>query len=778
MTIDANDERLPFLTGRGRYIDDIDPPGCLHVAFLRSPLPSAAITAVDTSAAAAAEGVVRVFAGTDLTGHVLPIEARMDEATWYSYQQTSWPVIAATEVRFVGEIVAAVVASNLYAAEDACALIDVDFEPVDPVTDVDAALADGARRVHAALTDNKLFRSVFSTDEAADPFQTAAFRVGGAFRHPRVAPAPIECCGCVASYDQRNDIIELWSPTQAPHMLRDGLARFLSLSESRIRVITPDIGGAFGVKMPLYPEEAFVAFAARRLGRPVKWAQDRLEHLQTSYHARDAYIEAELAADEEGNILGLRASVWCDAGAYSCYPLGCSLEPHTALIGLPGPYVVPYLDYESFAVATNKCPTGPYRGVGFTLAPLVTENLVDKLARETGIDRADLRRRNMAAPEAFPFRSATGAVFDSGDYPGLLSKALARVDYDALSTEKRAAEGSERRLGIGISCFVEPTGMGCNVFRSRGMHDIPAFDSALIRVSRTGNVEAYVTTPSLGQQPFTAMRRILSGMLCVPAADVVVRCADTSAMPHGSGAFASRGLVTGGGALQRAARNLIERMKQLAAVRFDVEADDIVFEDGRFGNGRNANQFATFEEIADLGHTPMSGLPDGFEHGLQATATFDNSGSAVSAATHIAVVDVDVSTGIVRVLKYIVAEDCGPIANPESVDGQIQGAVVQGIGTALLEEIRYDETGQFQSGTFADYMIPTSFEASDFDIVHQETPSPFTEGGYKGMGESGTIGSPAAIASAVMDALDIDWAEVRLPLTPERILGLLGQRPI
>ncbi len=777
MTTGVRDEGLPLLTGGGRYLDDIAPPGCLHVAFLRSPWPSAAIAHVDAGAAASAPGVVRVFAGADLAGRVLPIEARMDEADWYRYQRTSWPVVAVDEVRFVGEIVAAVVAADAYAAEDACARIEVGYEPIAPVAHVDAALADGARRVHAALADNLLFRSAFVTDAAADPFPTAPVAVRGTFRHPRVAPSPLECCGCVALHDRRNDVVEVWSPTQAPHMLRDGLARFLQLPESRIRVAAPDIGGAFGVKMPLYPEEAFVAFAARRLGRPVKWTQDRREHLQASYHARDARIEAALAADGEGRILGLRAAVWCDAGAYSCYPLGSSLEPHTALVGLPGPYVVPWLDYASFAVATNKCPTGPYRGVGFALAPLVTETLIDKLARRIGIDRTALRRRNMAPPDAFPFRSASGAVFDSGDYPALLSKALARADYDRLRAAKRAAAGAGRRLGVGLSCFVEPTAMGCNVFRSRGMRDVPAYDSALLRVSRAGSVEAYVTTPALGQQPFVAMRRIVARMLHRAEADVSVRCADTGAMPHGSGAFASRGLVAGGGALQRAARKLVERMTLLAAIRLDAAAADVVFEDGRFGDGRNANRFATFEEIADFAHSPASGLPDGLEHGLQATASFDNPGSAVSAAAHVALVEVDMPTGAVRVLEYVVAEDCGPIANPDSVDGQIRGAVLQGVGAALLEEIRYDDAAQLQTGSFADYMIPTAFEAPDIGVVHLETPSPFTEGGYKGMGESGTIGAPAAIAGAVIDALDVDWTAIRLPLTPERVLALAGRSP-
>ena len=776
MSFDPKDERLPFLRGAGRYIDDIAPAGCLHVAFLRSPFASAEIARIDKAAAEAAPGVVAVYTGRDLEGSVAPIEARMDEAEGYAYRKTAWPAIATDRVRFVGEAVAAVVAIDIYRAEDACELIEIDYDPGPVVADLAGALADGAPLVHAGISGNTMFDSRHVTDAQTDPIAAAPVRVSGTFRHPRIAPSPIECGGCLAIHDRRNDLVEVHSPSQVPHMLRDGLARFLGIAESRIRVVPVDIGGGFGVKMPLYPEEAVTVFAARRLGRPVKWAQDRIEHLQTAYHARDAVIEAELAADADGRIIGLRAELWCDSGAYSPYPLGCSLEPHTAVVGLPGPYVVPWLDYTSHAVATNKCPTGPYRGVGFALAPMVTEGLMDKLARRTGIDRAEIRRRNMVTPDAHPYRSASGAILDSGDYPALLDKALDAADYPSLATRPREGASAQRRRGVGLSCFIEPTGMGCNIFRGRGMYEIPGFDAAQIRIGRSGDVEAYVTVPALGQLPFNSMRAILADRLGVPARNITVRCADTSAMPYGSGAFASRGLVSGGSALQRAAAKMVERMSQLAAIRFDADPGDIVYADGRFGNGANANQFATFAEIAEFAHAPKGGLPAGFEHGLTTTASYDNPGAAVSSAVHIAVVEVDTQTGQIEVLDYVVAEDCGPIVNLETVEGQIHGAVVQGIGAALLEEIRYDEGGQLQTGSFADYMIPAAFDGPEIKIVHQHTPSPLTEGGYKGMGESGTIGAPAAIAGAVMDALDLDWAEIRLPITPERVLGLLADR--
>ncbi len=764
---EADDLRAMVL-GRGRFVDDFDPPGCLHVHFLRSPFARARIAGIDAAAARAADGVVRVFLGSDLAAATAPITARMDEADWYRYRPTAWPLIAETEIRFAGEIVAAVVARDPYLAEDAAALIDIDWRPEDPVADLEAALRDGAPPVHETLGGNTLFESRFVSDADDDPFARAPVVVSGRFRHPRVAPSPIECCGCVAVHDRRDDVTEIRSPTQVPHILRDGIAKFLRLPESKIRVRPTDIGGGFGVKMPLYPEEAITAFAARRIGGAVKWTQDRREHLERGYHARDAVIEASLAADGEGRILGLKAELWCDAGAYTPYPLGPSLEPHTALVGLPGPYDIPFIDYTSRAVATNKCPTGPYRGVGFGLCPLVTESLVDALARRIGADRIAVRRRNLVPTGAFPFRTATGGIIDSGDYEGLLAKLLAAARID------EPQDGQGRRVGVGISCFIEPTGMGCTVFRGRGMTDIPGYDSAVLRIARSGAVEAYVTTPSMGQQPFRAMRRIVAGILGIDAARVHVACADTETMPHGSGAFASRGLVSGGGALQRAASQAVDRMKRFAAVKLEVDPADIVFADGRFADGRNSNRFATFEEIADFAHSPSPNLPDGLPHGLQAQATFDTPGAATSAAMHIAVVAVDAETGAVEILRYAVAEDCGTIGDIDVVEGQTWGGVLQGIGAALLEEVRYDEAGQLQSASFADYMIPGAFEAPGIEIVHQETPSPITEGGYKGVGESGTIGAPAAIAGAVVDALGLEGGDLRLPLTPDRVLALIA----
>ena len=435
-TADTIDDRRALILGRGNFLDDLDPPGCLHIHFLRSPFARARIAGIDCTAADAVDGVVRVFTGADLAEATAPVAARMDEADWYRYRPTRLaadrPDRGALRGRDRRRYRRARIA---YAAEDAASLDRrSEYEPEGPGRRRGLGASAKARRlVHETHASNVLFESRFVSDADADPFATAPVVVSGRFRHPRVAPSPIECCGCLALHDRREDVIEVRSPTQVPHILRDGIAKFLRLPESKVRVRPTDIGGGFGVKMLLYPEEAITAFVARALGGAVKWTQDRLQHLERGYHARDAVIEASLAADGEGRILGLKAEVRCDSGAYSPYPLGPSLEPHTALVGLPGPYAIPFIDYTSRAVATNKCPTGPYRGVGFGLCPLVTESLVDALARRIGrgSDRGQAPQPGADGGVSVQDRRQA-RVIDSGDYEGLLAKLLdaARIDEE------------------------------------------------------------------------------------------------------------------------------------------------------------------------------------------------------------------------------------------------------------------------------------------------------------------------------------------------------------
>ena len=831
-------EHRPLLRGQGRYLDDLGPPGALELAFVRSPWPHARITAIEVGRACRATGVVAVVTGAELARAVAPIRAEMASGGPALYRATDWHPVAPETVRYTGEIVAVVAANDRYLAEDAAALVDVEYEPLPVAADARSAHREDAPLVHEHAPANVLFRTEWSSGER-ERFDRAPIRIRFTCRHPRVSGMPMEGCGAVAAYDRANGTLEFFSSTQVPHILRDGLARCLGIAASRIRVVAPDVGGGFGPKMQLFPEEVAAAALAVRLGRPVKWVQDRMEHLQAAFHSRDVTIEAEAAAGADGRLAGLRAQALCDVGAYSSFPLTCSLDPQTAGVALPGPYRVPWYHYTGLAIATHKFPTGAYRGVGFPLGPLLTEQLVNRIARAAALDPVVVRRRNLLRSEDLPHESPGGAVYDSGDYPALLERALERAPYAGWRAEQQGAragkgEGSRRRLGIGMSCLVESTGMNRAVYRKRGMAHIPAFDSAVLRIDPGGGVEAFVSTPSQGQSQPASFRRLVGRALGVPEDSVRVVLGDTAVTPYGSGTFSSRSMVSGGGAVLRAAARMQEKLCAVAAARWEVDPADVRFvvrggaggvertdagdppagghkrsgaEDPPAGShersraeepaangarrvsvladaaaagaedtlsareGSGASRLG-IAELAQLAHTPLQPFPAHLEPGLEVHAAYDPPGVPVSCAAHVALVEVDRLTGEARVLRYVVAEDCGPIVNLAAVDGQIRGAVAQGIGCALLESIEYDEGGQHRSASLMDYLVPTMGDVPDIDIVHMETPSPFTESGIKGMGESGILGAPAAVVNAVLDALGVEPAELVLPLTPERIVAL------
>ena len=809
-------EHRPLLRGQGRFLDDLAPRGALEVAFVRSPWPHARVRSVETGDARRAPGVAAVVTGAELAPTVAPIRAEMASGGATVYRVTDWPPVAADTVRYAGEVVAVVAAASRYLAEDAAALVEADYEPLPVAADARSALREGAPLVHEHAPGNVLFRTEWSSgkgdagERGRERFERAPIRVRFACRHPRVSGMPMEGCGAVAVWDRADGTLQFFSSTQVPHLLRDGLARSLGLAASRIRVIAPDVGGGFGPKMQLFPEEVAVAALAMRLARPVKWVQDRMEHLQAAFHSRDATVEAEAAAEPDGRIAGLRARAVCDVGAYSSFPLGCSLDPQTAGVALPGPYRIPWYHYTGLAVATHKFPTGAYRGVGVPLGPLVTEEMMRRIARAAGLDPVEVRRRNLLRPEELPHESPGGALYDSGDYPALLEGALERAPYAGWRAEQRGRSAgggngsgnrsgsgrrdgnrnggtdARRRLGVGVSCFVESTGMNRAVYRKRGMAHVPAFDSAVLRIDPGGAVEAFVSTPSQGQGHCASFRRLVGRALGLPEGSVRVVLGDTAVTPYGSGTFASRSMVSGGGAVLLAAAKMQEKLRAVAAARWSVDPEEARFtvRDGAGGVERTGAGSASGDgtepdprwlgiaELAHLAHTPFLPLPPGVEPGLEVHAAYDPPGVPVSCAAHAALVEVDRLTGAARVLRYVVAEDCGPIVNPAAVDGQIRGAVAQGIGCALLESVDYDEGGQHRSATLMDYLVPSVGDVPPIDIVHLETPSPFTESGIKGMGESGIIGAPAAVVNAVLDALDAEPAEIELPLTPERIVAL------
>ncbi len=765
-------EHLPLLRGLGRYLDDIHLPGVVHVAFVRSPHAHARILDMATEEARAMPGVLAVITGQELRHQVRPIRALLDEP---SYRVTDWHPLAWDKVRYVGEAVAAVVATDRYRAEDGAEQVLVRYEPLPAAPHADQALRPDAPRIHPELPDNLLLHARLGQGKDPDAFRQAPIRVSGRFQHPRVTGLPMEGCGVLAWHEPGADQLTVWSSNQVPHLLRDSLAECLGHPTHRLRVIAPEVGGGFGIKMQTLPEEIVVAHLARALGRPVKWTQDRMEHMQASIHARDIWVEAELALSQDGRILGLEARAVCDVGAYNSYPLTSALEPFTVASALPGPYDFPHYQVEVMAVATNKCPVGAYRGVGFVLGPLVMEGLLDRAARQLGMDPAELRRRNLPPPDAFPFPSPAGPTYDSGDYPALLDLALEQADYPALRRQQEEARAQGRLLGIGLACFVEVTGMGRGTYRKRGMVQIPAFDGAAIQVDRWGQVTVAVSTPSQGQGQRTTFAQLLARELGIPLESIQVRLGDTDLTPYGSGTFASRSLVSGGGALVQAAGKLQEKLIRLAAAHWEIHPEDVRYVDGAV-EAVDRSRRLTFQELAALAHEPFQEMPPGVEPGLAVEAAYNPPPAASSAAVHLALVEVDRETGLVQVLGYTVAEDCGPMINPQVVEGQVRGGVAQGIGIALLEEICYDREGQLLTGTLMDYLAPGICEMPDIHIAHMATPSPWTLHGSKGVGESGTIGAPAAITNAVLDALQVDPAEVRLPLTPERVWELIHGR--
>lgn len=767
-------EHLPLLQGQGLYVDDIALPAMMHVAFVRSPYAHAQILEIDISEAAAMPGVLAVLTSADIWPHLKPLDPPLSIP---SYQATSWYPVAADKVVYVGEPVAIVVAVDRYHAEDAAEAVFVDYEPLPPVADATAALAEDAPLIHIGLRDNVLASVPMGERVGEEAFETADFHLHGNFQHPRVHCLPMETRGVVADYREATGELTVWSSTQVPHMVRDAINLCLDHPAHQVRVIAPNVGGGFGLKSSIYPEEILIPFLARRLNRPVKWAQDRLEALQAGCHARDIVVEATLAANKNGRIVGLRARAICDVGAYNVYPYTASLDLYSIGYALPGPYDFPYYDFEGKAVATTKCTVGAYRGVGTVLGPLVMEGLLNRLARKLGRDPLEIRKLNLARAEQFPFPSPSGATYDSGNYPALLDLAMEASDYPALRQMQDEARKNGRLLGVGLSCFVEASAMGRSVYARRRMDAVPGFDAAILRANRQGELEAFLSTPSQGQGQYTTFAQLLAQDMGISPDTIRIHLGDTALTPYGSGTFASRSLVSGGGAMLKAAVKLKARLVRLAAAVWKVAPDNVRYADGAaFVVNRPDGPRLTFAELAAIANAPLYELPPDVEPGLEVYSAYDPPPSTTSGGVHIALVEIDRSTGHVMIPKYVVSEDCGRILNQKVVDGQVRGGIAQGIGIALFEELRFDEQGQLLSGSLMDYLVPSSYETPAIEITHMESPSPDTEGGYKGVAESGIIGAPATIATAVLDALRVSPEHVQLPLTPERVLALIQQQ--
>jgi aerobic carbon-monoxide dehydrogenase large subunit len=764
----TEDPRL--LTGRGTYTDDRRVDRVLHVAFRRSDQSHARIAAIDCAAASSAPGIVAVLTAEDLSDLVKPVVATSRMPGYYA---TPILPLALGKVRYVGEPIVGVIADTRYRAEDALERVTVELEPLPVIVDPEQAVRAGAPLLHDAAGTNVLVSREFKRGEVDAAFQTAAMRVGARFRMHRKTAAAIEPRSCLAECGLGGYTLTLHSATQIPGIVRDGLALALGIPGQQIRVVAPDVGGGFGGKGSLYPEEIFVCAAALRLQRAIKWTSDRLEDFASNSQAFDEIVDAELALDNDGRILGLRADVIGDVGAYSIYPWTAALEPVQVVSFLPGPYRVPHYRGRVRAVATCKPPTGPYRGVGRPISTFVMERLVDMAAAKIGIDPKEIRLRNLVPSTELPYKVASGIVWDQSGFQECLNAACAAIGYEQLRNKQREARSAGRWFGIGIASYAELTGIGSRISVAPGMPIQTGIETSIVRVEADGGVSAAFGIASHGQGLETTLAQIVAEHLGARFEDVRVVHGDSAAVPGATGTYASRSLVLAGGAGTLAAQAVREKVLNAASHLLEASASDLIAEDGRV-TVAGTDRSVTFREVARVVYAESTMLPPDARGDLAATKTYDPVFGTTTSATHVAALEIDPETYEVRVDRFAVAEDCGRVVNPLIVDGQVHGGVAQGVGAALYEEIVYDEQGQITTASFVDYLVPSACEILPMQVVHLESASPTTLGGFRGMGEGGTIGAPAAIANALADALSPLGIEIsELPVTPERLFRLV-----
>jgi carbon-monoxide dehydrogenase large subunit len=763
-------EDARHLTGQGLFVDDLERPRMLHAAFTRSPFGAARIENISVEDALEIPGVEMVITASELDDvpGLRPVLHR-DE-----FVAIEMPLLCGGRIHHAGEPVAMVLAHSPHAAEDGAEAVAVDYEPHEPVVSLESALAEGARTVHEEAEGNVLLDVPTPDDLEVDrAFEQAPVVVEATFTTGRVAAVPMEGRACMAEWDGREDKLILYTSTQVPYIVRTAIADVLGLPQQRIRVIAPDVGGGFGLKCVVSREEALVCIAAQRLRHPVKWTEDRQENLTAAFHGHEQRYEASAAFDEEGKLLALKADIACDVGAYSCYPFTCGVEPLMAATEMPGPYRLKRYWSRARAVATNKAPMAPYRGVSRPQITFVMERLMQKAAVRLGVDAVEIRRRNLITE--FPYESPTGVVYDPGSYVESLEKCAETLDLSTWKERQEVARREGRLVGLGFSCFAERTGYGTRAFALRKMGITPGLDNAHLRMDPSGNVTVMVGTCGHGQGHQTTLAQIAADELGIDPASVLVRQGDTESTPYGWGTFASRSAVIGGGATKRAAVLLAERIKEVASHLLEANPGDLEIQDGRVSVSGSPDRFIEVAAVARAAHLEAQLLPEGEAGTLDASAGFDPPGT-FSNATHGAVVEIDPETGNVRMDRYVVAEDCGVMINPMIVEGQVRGGVAQGIAAALYERLVYDDEGQLVTSTLMDYLVPTATEIPPIEILHLETPCAFSETGAKGMGEGGTMGAPAAIACAVADALAHLGIEIdQLPITPESLRAAIKE---
>jgi carbon-monoxide dehydrogenase large subunit len=753
------DPRL--IRGLGQYVDDVRLPDTLYVAFLRSPYAHAKIKSLHADAARQHPGVVTVVTGAEIKDQVGTLPVSGGNKT---LRVPKHYVLAVDKVCYVGEGVAAVVAEDRYTARDALDLIQVEYEPLPVVTDPEKALASGSPVIHSDWPDNVAFRSEQKQGDLTKAFKQADKIVKQRLVHQRMAPIAIEPRGVVARYLAFEKELTVWSSTQIPHMLESNLAQMLKLPESEVRVIAPEVGGGFGSKLNVYAEEALLAHLAHKLNRPVKWIEERSENFQATIHGRGQVGEVEAAVKKDGTILGLRYKVIADIGAY--HQLNTpAIPPFTGLM-LSGCYKIPAISMELTAVFTNKISTDAYRGAGRPEATFVIERIVDRIAQELKLDPVKVRRKNFPKPAEFPFKTATGLAYDSGNYQLALSKALKLAGYEKLRRDQKRFRSRGRYLGIGLSTYVEICAMG-----PKGM-----FEYGKVQVEPDGKITVLSGASPHGQGQETSFAQIVADELGVELDDITVIHGDTAVVAKGIGTFGSRATAVGGTAIYQSAQKVKDKARELASHLLEADPDDLNFAEGRFSVKGVPKKGFTIKQIAQAAQQTGK-LPKGIDPSLASESQFEPSNFTFPFGTHICVVEVDPQTGKIEIKKYIAVDDCGKVINPLLVDGQIQGGIIQGMGQALFEEVVYDENGQLLTGSLMNYALPRAANLPRLNLTRTETPTPVNPLGIKGIGEAGTIGSTPAVVSAVVDALaPFGVTHIDMPLTPQKIWSLCQEK--
>jgi carbon-monoxide dehydrogenase large subunit len=746
-----------LITGGATYVDDLHLPGTTYLAVLRSPYAHARVNAIDTSAAAQAPGVLAVVTAADVNdaiGEPLPVLIPM--AAFQDGKSPERRVLATDKVRYVGDPIAAIVADSREAARDALALIEVDYEPLDAVVDPEQAITEGAAILHEQFGTNVAHRQSRVTGEVDSVFASSQRVVKTRVVNQRLLPAAMEPRGCVADFKGvfgGSGQLTLWASTQVPHSLRTHMAKALGLPEHSVRVIAPEVGGGFGNKIDLSPEETLACIMSMRLERPVKWIEDRRENLQAAMHGRGQVQEAEAVVGPDGRVQAMKVRIVFDCGAYYQYitPL---FGMGTGMM-LAGNYDIPNHSFELVGAFTNKTPIGAYRGAGRPEAIYLMECLMDRIAHDLGLDPAEVRRVNFIKPENFPYKAPGTRVFDSGNYEGALNKALEVAGYARLREEQKQARADGRVMGIGVAAYVEVCGFG-------------PWEHGTVRVESTGLVTALTGTSPHGQGLETTFAQLIADELTIPMDQIEVLHGDTAIVPTGVGTMGSRSAVVGGSALLKASVDVREKMIQIAANLMEASVDDVDLAEGTFSVRGAPDKSVAWGRVVAAAYGGK--IPEGMEYGLQSTHHFAPDGETFPFGVHIAVVDIDPDTGRVTLRRHVAVDDCGPVLNPLLAEGQRHGGIAQGVGQALFEGVIYDENGQLVTGSFMDYAMPTAHGLPSFELDRTETPTNRNPLGIKGIGEASTIGSTPAVRNAVLDALRPFGAdEIDMPTADERV---------